>query len=351
MTAELSWKSLALFESSDLVRRLYRQRHKRDLTAAKAREITSSLAQGRQYFAELRSVGELARPLVLFYGVMALSRAAILFFSPTTREATLREGHGLSAINWTQTLSPGIRHVPDVQLRVSAGTFTELADATQNTDRTAVYTVPIPKTVVVRTVAPNPMRVGWSMTLRELLGRIPELHNVYEEVFEEYAYCRRVFVLVLLDPGPFQTTIDALATRRGLPPQERVRQDLGLAPAENLVQRPVHNFLGAIENWSVQQPRQSAQDVLNLLPFLMNDSQGTAFVVPPIPRGSRMSKMLLLYATSFALGMLSRYYPARWVSLLAGGPGDFSFPLLAEASRVIEDVFPQVLDAELWSKD
>lgn len=351
MTAELSWKSLALFESSDLVRRLYRQRHNRDLSAAKAREITSALAQGRQYFAELRSVGELARPLVLFYGVMALSRAAILFFRPTAREATLSEGHGLSAINWTQTLSPGIRHVPDVQLRVSAGTFTELADATRTTDRTVVYTIPIPKTVVVRAVAPNPMRVGWSMTLRELLGRIPELHNVYEEVFEDYAYCRRVFVLVLLGPGPFQTTIDVLATRRGLPPEERIRQDLGLTPTENLTQKPVHYFLGPVENWSVQQPRQSAQDVLNRLPFLMNDSQGSAFVVPSIPRGSRMSKMLLLYATSFALGMLSRYYPARWVSLLAGGPGDFSFPLLAEASRVIEDVFPQVLDAELWAKD
>lgn len=49
--------------------------------------------------------------------------------------------------------------------------------------------------------------------------------------------------------------------------------------------------------------------------------------------------------------MLSRYYPSRWVTLLTGGPGDFSYPLLAEASRVIEEVFPQVLDAEFWAKD
>jgi len=61
--------------------------------------------------------------------------------------------------------------------------------------------------------------------------------------------------------------------------------------------------------------------------------------------------MLMFYATSYALGMLSRYYPSRWVSLLTGGRGDFSYPLLAEASRVVEDVFPQVLDAEFWAKD
>ena len=57
-TAALSWKNLAVFESSDLVRRLYKRRHGLELNAGTAREITTALAQGRQYFAELRSIGD-----------------------------------------------------------------------------------------------------------------------------------------------------------------------------------------------------------------------------------------------------------------------------------------------------
>lgn len=350
-TAALSWKNLAVFESSDLVRRLYKRRHHLELNAGTAREITTSLAQGRQYFAELRSVGELARPLVLFYGVMALSRAAILFLKPGAKEEGLSQGHGLTAHNWQQSLAGGIKNVPDLQLKVATGTFTELADATHAVDRVVINVAPYPSTTAIRTASKAGMATGWSITLRELLGRIPELHNIYEETFEEHAYCRRVFVFLLVGQGPFQTTIDTLATRQGLPTEERVRQDLGLDPAVQLTKHANHNFLGAIEHWSVQQPRQSLQDVFDHLPYLVNDSGGNVFAVPVVAQGSRLSKMLTLYATSYALGMLSRYYPSRWVTLLTGGPGDFSYPLLAEASRVIEEVFPQVLDAEFWAND
>jgi hypothetical protein len=350
-TAALSWKNLAVFESSDLVRRLYKRRHNLELNAGTAKEITTALAQGRQYFAELRSVGELARPLVLFYGVMSLSRAAILFLKPGTREESLEQGHGLTAHNWKQTLSGGIKSVPDLQLKVAAGTFTELANATHAIDRVVVHAAPYPNTIAVKTTSKTDLSAGWSMTLRDLLGRIPELHNIYEETFDEFPYCRRVFVFLLAGPGPFQTTIDTLATRRGLPTEEQVRLDLKLAPAEQLTKHPNHNFLGAIEHWSVQQQRQSLQDILDHLPYLINDSQGNVFVVPLIHQSSRLSKLLMLYATSYALGMLGRYYPSRWMALLTGGSGDFSYPLLAEASRVIEDVFPQMLDAEFWAKD
>jgi hypothetical protein len=133
-TAELSWKNLAVFESSDLVRRLYKRRHDQDLTAGKAREITTALTQGRQYFAELRSVGELARPLVLFHGVMALSRGAILFLKPAAKEANLDQGHGLTVLNWQQALAGGIKTVPKLRLKVANGTFTELAEATKRVD-------------------------------------------------------------------------------------------------------------------------------------------------------------------------------------------------------------------------
>lgn len=296
-------------------------------------------------------MGQLARPLVLFYGVMALSRAAILFFKPNAKEANLNPAHGLTVLSWQQTLEGGIKNIPELRLKAVSGTFIELADATQVVDRVSVYVAPYPATKLVRTANLASMNVGWALSLRDLLGRVPDLHNMYEETFQAHAPCRRVFVFLIAGPGPCQTAIDVLATRLGLPSEVQAQQDLGLDPGEQLIKRSNHNFLGAVEHWSVQQPRQSLQDVLDRLPHLVNDAAGNMFVVPTIPQGPRLSKLLLLYAISFAMGMLARYYPSRWVSLLAGGAGDFSYPLLAEASRVVEDLFPQLLAAEFWSTD
>jgi hypothetical protein len=305
--------------------------------------------------AELNSVGELARPLVLFYGVMALSRAAILFFEPGAREENLQQGHGLAVHSWQQTLAAGIKAVPDLVLKPAKGTFVELADSTRRIDRATVFMAPHPNVMSIRQAnegVNGALPRGWSVTLRDLLGRIPDLHDLYEETFQEHAPCLRVFVLLLVGRGPFQTSIDVLATRMGLPAEERVRRDLHLDPAETLTTHGFHRLLGyEIEHWSVQQPRESQQDVLDRLPFLVNDGEGDLYVVPDVPQGPRLSKLLLLYATSFALGMLARYYPSRWVGLLTGRAGDFAYPLLAEASRVIEDVFPQTLATEFRSTD
>ena len=244
-SADVAWKDLAIFESSDLARRLYKRRHHLDLSAGKAREITTALAQGRQYFAELSSVGQLARPLVLFYGVVALSRAAILFFNPSANEANLNPAHGLTVLSWQQTLAGGIKKIPELRLKAANGTFIELADATQVVDRVSVYVAPYPATKMVRTANLASMSVGWVFSLRDLLGRVPDLHNMYEETFEEHAPCRRVFVFLLAGAGPYQTAIDVLATRLGLPTEVQARQDLGLQPDEQLIKRSNHNFLGA----------------------------------------------------------------------------------------------------------
>lgn len=94
----------------------------------------------------------------------------------------------MTAHNWQQSLANGIKNVPDLELKVATGTFTELADATRAVDRVVVKVAPYPNTMVVKTAAQADMQTGWSMTLRDLLGRIPELYNIYEETFEEHQH-------------------------------------------------------------------------------------------------------------------------------------------------------------------
>lgn len=68
------WHGLAMFESQSLVSDFYRNLHQSRI-GSKAVEITSHVAQGRQYFEAAAQSGEFAKPLLLYYGVLSLTRA------------------------------------------------------------------------------------------------------------------------------------------------------------------------------------------------------------------------------------------------------------------------------------
>lgn len=90
-----TWTELSAYESAELVERFVRERKGEKLDPGKAHEIATQFSQGREYFRSATDASELVRPLILYYGVLALARGAVLF-----RHAgrdTLATSHGLSA--------------------------------------------------------------------------------------------------------------------------------------------------------------------------------------------------------------------------------------------------------------
>ncbi len=138
------WSDLSLFKSRDLVERKFRERHSLTLRAEKAREIVSAIAQAREFFRSASGAAELVRPLLLYYGVLTLSRGLILFLKPSLREASLKQSHGLSVIDWGQLVSGGVQALPLARIRVDGGTFAELAEATGNIERNRIWVAPYP---------------------------------------------------------------------------------------------------------------------------------------------------------------------------------------------------------------
>ena len=72
-SAEETWSRLGLYLSRDVVERRYEGRHKRQLSAGKAREIIAHFEQGQQYFISAEGAGVLAGPLEQYYGVLAFA--------------------------------------------------------------------------------------------------------------------------------------------------------------------------------------------------------------------------------------------------------------------------------------
>jgi hypothetical protein len=111
------WSRLALYESSDFVRRAFYDEHLRELNTSKAQEIVAHFAQGREYFASAATASPLLRPLLLYYGVVGLSRGAILFLRSNARQASLRPSHGLEVVDWNNILGLGLREIPNLTIR------------------------------------------------------------------------------------------------------------------------------------------------------------------------------------------------------------------------------------------
>jgi hypothetical protein len=75
----------------------------------------------------------------------------------------------------------------------------------------------------------------------------------------------------------------------------------------------------------------------------MADSIGQSYVVPPFASAVQLSRLSMLYLVSYSLGMLARYHPTRWLSLLTGGEGDASYPILNAALDLVEGSYPDAI--------
>ena len=125
-----TWYALHEYETLDITSRAYQARHHRRPSADQVRQITSNFIQGREYFLSSTSAARAVRPLLQYYGVLALARGLILFLNPTAREANLVQGHGLGAHEWVSTLQGGIRKIVDLRVKLQKGIFHELLNAT-----------------------------------------------------------------------------------------------------------------------------------------------------------------------------------------------------------------------------
>ena len=125
------WDILANYESYELVRRDYKSRHGRTPSARHAREIAAPFTHARSYFRSARQAELTVKPLLLYYGVISLSRGLTLMLTRGLREAALVPSHGLSVKDWGGQLAQDHPDFSALQVEVNtAGTFMELARAT-----------------------------------------------------------------------------------------------------------------------------------------------------------------------------------------------------------------------------
>lgn len=350
------WSRLSLYQSRDLLEERYKERHGGTPSDGKCREIASHLIQGGQYFASARDAGDLARPLLLYYGVLALTRALIIFANNKGREATLSEAHGLTAHEWSNALAgeKPAANIPQLHLQFREGTFSELTRATKNAEWTEVTWKSDMPRIGGSTglsgergwlAAGTPELVpGSIITVGDVLGRIPDLAFLYEETIGEPATCYPAEITILRGPfnmGPNvppkdrEVQIVVSMNRLDFADDSSLMATLGLDSARFTSRGEDHfgRYRFVVE---------LSDDVtgVDVLPSIRVNRYWTDYLVAPFPDGLVLSSISLLFLAAYSAGMLVRYYPTTWQGMSSIRRGDRAFPLLRATVAHIEHRFP-----------
>ncbi len=343
------WQSLTLYENTDLVRDLYKRKHDRSMNTAKAWEVSSHFAQGREYYQSAAGAGDLVPPLILFYGTMALSRGLVLFLD--TYKSQVAGGHGLSEGGWT-ALDKHPERLPEAEVKVDErGTFLELCQATQNAEVCEIATEAFPKSVVrAKYAGTDPVPPGSATTIKEIVAQIPDLHDLYEETFDELSLCLPCDVTA--DPNFDKKNpggsgwVSVYETRKGIPDPAWVGEKMG---REDFKVRRVESASPFARSPEIREkPGFSYPQVYKEDPgtgvaegYDVVRAKGTGRYFLKLPaEGFTTSNIVALYLVAFATGTLVRYHPGYWMSVVSRGRGGSAAPILSAAVSVVEEQFP-----------
>lgn len=352
------WTTLSLYQNLELLSERYEYRHQCALEPEKAFEIAAHITQGRDYFFAAAEAGELARPLLLYYGVLALSRASILFAISERRESSLKPGHGLGERKWDERFEKDLAktRLNDLHLEIrQSGTFQELVEATGNREWTMARwedqrpsfgseVKPRYSGYMGWMAGANPLQPKQCVTFGDLVGRIPDLGSFFEETTGDPSLCFPSDLV--LSRGPHNMGPDVLPSIYAV----------GLTVHRNYNELPERKSLAKCLNldWEdsygyLQNPKQSQHFIRDLddhlaiaeqLPHIRSNTRGGSYVVAPWRDGTMLSTLPLLFALSYAVGMMVRYHPTSWHLMASVRDGNRAFPLLRELVGHIQQQFP-----------
>lgn len=321
-TAEI-WDYISLYESYDYVAQLYEAFHDTNAASAKLREINTAFSQGRMYFDNARSANIVVKPVLLYYGVMSLCVGLILCKTRDRREASLPPSHGLRRVEWQRTLKSGVADVLSLKVRTCGGLFAELAKVLWNRHVSLVFqgelhkrdTFPyihdLGKICIVNDRSPVSLgdlvsRSKYSgSAFAHVTGNADRIHRANVHLDPKRGN-REIVVRFPISVGVIPKGFSHLLGQDGI---EGIGK--GLVFARNDTRIPVFHYDG---------------------PYFMS-------VVEDFPGGYKLSEFVKLYLISYILGMLARYFPSRWLSLVRNDRQASAQPLLAKASKAVEEHF------------
>lgn len=323
MTNDETWQHLLSLESRDAVSRWFNKLHSRELNARRAKEITAAAKQGREYFRNAKESAYSVKPLLTFYGVTCLSRSLLLLLKPSGGEESLTAGHGLETVAWAGNMSgesgEALRSIPKLRIRTTSGLFTDFIKQTDNR-----ATIHVSSSAVDWSICYDIPPLGTEITFNELCARTPDLKSDYESAGGSPLYS------VASDVSYNHATGFRARLSESNPPAELVSYFLS------------SGYTG-VANAGTETFKKHLPLFVQTYAKKMFGSIPTLHLAPPFKDGALYSQLGTTYMISYILGMLVRYYPTHWISLIQGDKGDTWWPTINQAQHLVEKSYPELI--------
>ena len=324
------WQQLLSLESRDITQQWHKKIHGRELNVRRAKEINSAAKQAREYFRNANSSNYSVRPLLTFYGVASLSRALLLLLKANGGEEGLSKGHGLETVGWSDILSAGdsslgLAQLGSLKIKTCSGLFSDFLKETNN--RISMH---INSSAVDWHLNYNIPSHGNSFSLIELFSRIPDLQKDYINVSTEIKYSNIQEMSYSLEKG-----FRAKVNKSTFINFKQSYLDLGYNVE---CDDKWCDITSGAENFSEKLPlfiHAYIQKNFGPIPDL--------FIAQPLENNSNYSQLCITYMVSYFLGMLVRYYPTHWMSLIQGDKGDALWPTINRAQQFVEISYPELV--------
>ncbi len=323
------WQQLLSLESRDITQQLFARIHSRELNARRAREINAAAKQAREYFRNVSNSNYTVRPLLTFYGVASLSRALLLLLKTEGGEEGLTVGHGIETVGWGDVMSgdtaAGLTRLGDLKIRRRSGLFSDFVTHTNN--RVSIH---VNSAGVDWRLCYDIPEIGDEFSVTDLFSRIPDLQKDYSNISNVTRY----------------TPVNEMTYSKDKGFRAKVRE------------KPFSQFRAVYENFGYIATSQGdwciitcdAKTFAKELPLFIHTyvhklfgSIPSLFLAEPFSGGARYSQLCITYMVSFILGMLVRYYPTHWISLIQGDKGDSMWPTINRAQQLVEHSYPELV--------
>lgn len=302
------------------------------------------LQQGRLFYVAAEASDMSIRPLLQFYGMLALAKALVIARTGTAL-ATLPQKHGLSDV------SEPCKKIADLRVRLDAaedGMFQRFNDVAAPLMGLSYFHGSTPMAISLPSGISLNLR-GVSLPIRELFARVPGLHELYEQTFQEHALSAHLqitapmmsnddWTLRVDDPESFSNFDDVVRIvgkwRRRFPFLSNWRfwemqQTWGTSVLIFTNETPGADELESARFWrnetgfqpvpvqrSVCVPKHE-RDVSTVLPPLAGRFSLLTTAISPLSNGQYLSEHSLHYVVLYLLSSLVRYRPNVWVHALS----------------------------------
>ena len=316
-----TWHFLREFESKDLVKRYIKKKYDFELNSAKAYEIVSAFKQGRSYFESVQIADISVKPLLLYYGIVSLSRGLILILNKEARENNIKPSHGLKITNWSDVEASG--KLENIIVKTTNGTFRELISATNNKSyfRAGSSGINWHSEYVIQ-------EDQFEFSLKDLSYSFPDLTKTVESW------------LGIEIPSLELKKLNHKDDKTIIELQGKGKEKLSQIFPEMLYKNQIITESTHTTNITYECPApphlcqkwKSSFEVI-----------GDPYVIPPFGTLVFLNDISKMFAVSFIFGTISRYYPTTWNNINSGIKNDVILPFAVNLIDFIQSKFPQTV--------